>query len=369
MAADARLPITVVIPAYRRPDMVERALRSVQAQRPAVPAEVIVVDDCSGDETGARAAELGARVITHERNQGRGGSRNTGLAAARHDWVALLDSDDEWLPSHLATVWAAREGFVLVGSAALSIGGAMSDHRVTGWAGRRSSVLAQPPDVALPENKLPTSAVLLRRDVALKVGGFRDLQRAEDLDLWLRMLGRGKGLAIPRVTVLYHVHSGQISHAPEPMWSAHRDVLDAYVACDWHSPALRRRHEGVVAWDAARAMFANSGFTPDAAIALTRGIASLQGLFGVAQLLAGRSRRRRLAARLAPDGGPSLAVLPGAVAPANLPATALDLRTRGTAAAMLALARRRPAQAIVRGRTNALLVRALGVTPLRTVHR
>src|SRR4051794_32304698 len=100
--ADEPLPVSVVIPAYRRPGMVERALRSVLAQTRR-PAEVIVVDDASGDDTGARAAALGARVITHERNSGRGATRNRGIAAASQDWIALLDCDDEWLPRHLET--------------------------------------------------------------------------------------------------------------------------------------------------------------------------------------------------------------------------------------------------------------------------
>src|ERR1700704_1147115 len=123
------LPVTVVIPAYQRAAMVERAIRSVQAQR-ARPAEVIVVDDASGDDTGPRAASLGAHLITPEQNQGEGAARNTGLQAAAHDWVALLDCDDEWLPTHLETLWAVRDGHVLIGTAVLGTGGAATDHRV-----------------------------------------------------------------------------------------------------------------------------------------------------------------------------------------------------------------------------------------------
>src|SRR4051812_16447182 len=113
--------------------MVQRAIRSVHGQsRP--PAEVIVVDDASGDDTGIRAAELGARVITHERNLGEGGARNTGLAAATHDWVALLDCDDEWLPKHLETLWPERDGHLLIGTAVL-VAGDTGNRRVYGWAG------------------------------------------------------------------------------------------------------------------------------------------------------------------------------------------------------------------------------------------
>jgi len=298
-ASDA-LPITVVIPAYRRPDMVERAVRSVLAQdRPAD--EVIVVDDASGDETGARAAGLGARVIVHEQNSGEGGARNTGLRAARHEWVALLDSDDEWLPSHLATLWAERDGHLLVGSAALATGDP-GDRRVYGWGGRRSRVLDRPADIAVPENKLVPSAVMLRRHAALDAGGFRDLQRAADLDLWLRLLEAGTAIVIPRVTALYHVHPGQVSGDQAKMDQAHRAVLDSHSERPWCTPALMRRHEGVVAWDRARADWAAGRPPARTAVALARRVAHPQRAAGVAQLLAGRFMRRRLASRVEAPG-------------------------------------------------------------------
>ena len=68
--ATTPLPISVVIPAYNRPVMTARAVRSALAQVPRPPAEVIVVDDCSTDETGATAEAAGARVIRHEVNGG-----------------------------------------------------------------------------------------------------------------------------------------------------------------------------------------------------------------------------------------------------------------------------------------------------------
>ena len=92
------LPVSVVIPAFNRPEMVARAVRSALEQQPRRPAEVIVVDDASSDDTAAAASAAGARVIRHEVNQGEGAARNTAIRAARHDWVALLDSDDEFLP-------------------------------------------------------------------------------------------------------------------------------------------------------------------------------------------------------------------------------------------------------------------------------
>jgi GT2 family glycosyltransferase len=248
---------------------------------------LIVVDDCSGDETARRAEALGARVISHAENRGRSAARNTGLRAAQHDWVALLDSDDEWLTDHLETLWAARSGRVLVGCAALAIDDDGRARRTYGCTGRRAQELRSIADVALPENKLVTSAVMLRRQAALAAGGFREgMERAEDLELWGRMLHAGTGLAVPRVTALYHLHEQQISADAPRMWDAHASVLSAN-GSDRAAPA--RRAEGVRLWDEAR-----SGGAPWAAT-VAQLVASPQRAVGVAQLLATRRRARRAA--------------------------------------------------------------------------
>ncbi|MGI8622251.1 MAG: glycosyltransferase family 2 protein, partial [Solirubrobacteraceae bacterium] len=104
----AGLPITVLIPVYDRAVALDRALRSV-ARQSIVPTEVLVVDDGSCDDSRAVAERHGARVIAHERNQGQVAARNTVFAAATQPWIAFLDSDDDWLPDHLETLWPLRE--------------------------------------------------------------------------------------------------------------------------------------------------------------------------------------------------------------------------------------------------------------------
>src|SRR5436305_9222443 len=297
------LPVTAVIPAFRRPDMVERAVSSVLAQR-RPPAEVIVVDDASGDETGSRADALGVRVITHDRNRGRSAARNTGVEHAATEWIALLDSDDEWLPQHLETVWAARDDHDLVGAAALVMGEPPEGMRVRGWAGRRPAILRGPADVMTPENKLVSSAVMLRREAAVTAGGFRtEFERAEDLDLWLRMLADGSGVALPYVTVLYRLHPGQVTTDLERMRAAHREVVDRYRDRPWSTRRLRERQEGALAWDEARQTLAEGAPRLATLRTLARNLASPGRLAGLAALLAGRYRSRRLGARTAESLG------------------------------------------------------------------
>ena len=93
--------ISVIIPTWNRAERLANALQSVYAQRlPA--AEVIVVDDGSSDDTRTlvRSRFLDSRYIYHQ-NRGVSIARNTGIRAASGDWIALLDSDDCWLPDKL----------------------------------------------------------------------------------------------------------------------------------------------------------------------------------------------------------------------------------------------------------------------------
>lgn len=104
------LPVAVVIPTHQRAHLVARAVESVLAQDPA-PTEVIVVDDGSTDDTTAVLDRFGPSIITvRQANAGGAVARNTGTSRASTPWVAFLDSDDVWLPGHLARLAAAVEG-------------------------------------------------------------------------------------------------------------------------------------------------------------------------------------------------------------------------------------------------------------------
>jgi predicted O-methyltransferase YrrM len=97
--------VSVIIPTYNRSKLIERAVRSVQAQSYPV-LEIIIVDDASDDDTESmvRKMQLGdPRIIycRHERNLKAQAARNTGLRKASGEWIAFLDSDDEWLPARI----------------------------------------------------------------------------------------------------------------------------------------------------------------------------------------------------------------------------------------------------------------------------
>jgi len=105
--------ISVVIPAYNRAHLLERAIDSALLQLENNGDEIIVVDDGSTDDTLAILGKYGEQIrIIRSENRGAGAARNLGIKAATNDLVAFLDSDDEWMPDKLAaqrTLMANRE--------------------------------------------------------------------------------------------------------------------------------------------------------------------------------------------------------------------------------------------------------------------
>ena len=350
------LPVSVVIPAYNRERMLRRALASVQGQRRA-PAEVIVVDDASTDATARVAEEMGARVIRHPANLGEGGARNSGIMAASQPWVALLDSDDEWLPHHLETLWHSRENHVLVASSALRCADDPARDRFHGAARGRPLVLSSPADVIYPENPVPVSAGMYQRELALEVGGYDErLPHCADLDFLLRCLERGSGLVRPEVGAIYHVHDAQVSSQREEMKAAHTRIACSYADRPWFSRAQVERWRAAVAWDLYRL---SGGVRRAAAVARPTRAPALVHLW------IWRLQVRRRSSAVARDGGPSLALLPGAPGDPPLGFSRItDLRERSRPAALAALARRPPSFALVGSRAEAIAVRALGVRPI-----
>jgi succinoglycan biosynthesis protein ExoO len=99
------MDFSVIIPAYNVSDIIGRAIRSAAAQTFA-PLEILIIDDCSTDNTVEVVKALGRdipalRLLSTPANTGPAAARNVGLRAAKGDWIALLDSDDAWKPGRL----------------------------------------------------------------------------------------------------------------------------------------------------------------------------------------------------------------------------------------------------------------------------
>ena len=99
--------ISVIIPTYNRASLLERTIASVERQTLA-PIEILLIDDCSTDDTQQRIAGISSTIpIVYHRLAKNGGgavARNAGIRLAKGDYVAFLDSDDEWEIDHLKTL-------------------------------------------------------------------------------------------------------------------------------------------------------------------------------------------------------------------------------------------------------------------------
>lgn len=99
--------ITVIIPTFNRERLLRRAIESVLDQTLKAD-QIIVVDDGSTDRTPEMCGQFSGSIeYIRQTNAGVAGARNTGIKLARHAWIAFLDSDDHWTPTHLASMTAA----------------------------------------------------------------------------------------------------------------------------------------------------------------------------------------------------------------------------------------------------------------------
>lgn len=263
----APLPVTVVIPVRDRASFVGDAVRSALSQRPHPPREVIVVDDCSSDDSADVAARAGARVIVLPSNSGVSNARTVGIEAADAEWVALLDSDDVWWPHHLTTVWPLREGHVLVAD---TFRGSLTGRRY-GFPYPGVLALRSPADVIWPTNPILPSASLVLRAAVVDAGGFRS-GLSEDLDLWIRMLETGTGCLTSAVAGTYREHAGQLTTQDRGgMRASWESVTSQYLDRRWAPQQLLHDVRTANRWDETRAALAQERWSDALRTALPLG--------------------------------------------------------------------------------------------------
>lgn len=183
--------VTVVMPAYNAARYVEEAIGSVITQT-VTDWELIVVDDCSADDTCMlveKLAEKDARIrlVRNAENSGVAKTRNRGLDLARGRYVAFLDSDDIWYPQKLEKQLALLErkkadlcytSYRLVKAADKAH---ISNYLVPGETSFEDM---------LRQNRIGCSTVVMTRELANRHRFTTDFYH-EDYVLWLRMLRQG----------------------------------------------------------------------------------------------------------------------------------------------------------------------------------
>jgi len=213
-----RIPfVSVIIPTYNRADFVVQAVKSVLGQT-FIDYEIMVVDDGSTDTTREQLSPFRKRInYIWQRNRGAAAARNVGILRTRGEWVAFLNSDDEWMPAKLAIQvrnMAQHPEACLHTADALLIDDngnhpALSLLRMSGIAPRRlrGSLLDPPANLRLQLRAgiARISAMIVRRETLQHAGLFDErLQFYEDQDLACRLALEGRWMISDMPLVRIH---------------------------------------------------------------------------------------------------------------------------------------------------------------------
>lgn len=243
--------VSAIIPTHNRQELVTEAIQSVLAQSYR-DFEIIVVDDGSTDSTRSVVqafTDPRLRYI-HQENAGLAAARNTGIRAARGDFVAFLDDDDVWFPEKLSwqvTVLQRQldTGLVTGGWVCVDNSGTQLS-QAKPWLWRPQLDL----DTWLMACPAVPAAVTVRRDWLERAGGFDEaLSRArygaEDWDLWLRLAFLGCPMAwVEELVCAYRVNPGSMSRQAQRQRQGTVCVLDKFFAIpDLPDRILDRRNQ------------------------------------------------------------------------------------------------------------------------------
>jgi glycosyltransferase involved in cell wall biosynthesis len=238
--------VGVVLPTYNRAALLERSAGSVLSQE-FRDLELLIVDDGSTDGTPAVVERLQARDPrvrpVRQRNSGAAAARNAGMARARGEFVAFQDSDDEWLPGHLA-------GHVAALSQSPDVGVVYSF-----MTRRRQGDTRQIPDpdtpqldgdlsrVLLRRNLIGTPTSLVRRSVLQRAGPMDTrLPQLEDWDLWIRLAQRTRFLLRREATVVSDYQPDSLSLDKAAYIDALETIVRKHAAAFDREPALLAWH-------------------------------------------------------------------------------------------------------------------------------
>lgn len=172
----------------------------------------------------------------YTQHKGATGSRNVAIKQGCAPYIALLDSDDFWLPEHLAQMVACLERdekislahghYQIIDSQGLPL------ETASPIPGLNELDVSQTFARMLKGNFIGASTVVVRRKLVSQVDGFdASLQSLGDKDLWLRMLSVGaKFHYIPEVSVHYRVHPGNVSHKTDLLFATRHRIIEKAAA-------------------------------------------------------------------------------------------------------------------------------------------
>lgn len=211
--------VSVIIPIYGQSEYTIRCLRSIQCSPPQCAFEVLIIDDCSPDDSLERLARIpGIRIIRNESNLGFLRSCNRAASMARGDYVHFLNNDTEvqpgWLDA-LVRTFSEFPGCGLVGSKLLNADGTLQEAGGIVWRDGSASNFGrgQDPDhptfsYAREVDYCSGASIMLPTQLFRDLGGFDELfvpAYCEDTDLALRIRSQGWRVIYQPSSVVIHL--------------------------------------------------------------------------------------------------------------------------------------------------------------------
>jgi len=224
--------VSVIIPTYNRAHLIGKAIKSVLNQT-YKDFEVIVVDDGSTDNTEEIVksfTDFKIHYICHKHNRGASAARNTGIKASRGEYIAFLDSDDEWLPEKLDKQMktfnseSSEVGVVYTGDYYVD----EKDKKVKKvHIPRKEGYIYE--NLLRAEDVIYISTVLIKNECFKKVGVFdEDLPTSEDYDMWFRIAKYYKFRYVKDLLVVCLIHNNQMTANSEIMIEGVKRIQTKY---------------------------------------------------------------------------------------------------------------------------------------------
>ena len=268
------MKVSVIIPTYNRRHIIGGAIDSALAQGED-DLEVVVVDDGSNDGTeqwlAANYAGQPVRFLRNNRAKGPAGARNAGILAAKGDFVALLDSDDRFLPGHLAgsaTAFAAHAAVdVVFGRALYERHGVPDEYMGPNFELKLSLAPSVHDDATMtvfaPEffNHLlqygcwfNLSTVVLRAAAARELMN-EELRISEDYEFWVRLSRRRRFACLHAAQIRYALHDENISFEAGDSTASNAPRLLQALGIMLSYPDLTKAQRGLIRGQMADVLF------------------------------------------------------------------------------------------------------------------
>ena len=224
--------VSVIIPSYNRAHLLGRAIQSVLDQT-YQDFEIIVVDDGSKDNTEEVVRSFNdkrIRYIRHEVNKGGATARNTGIKAARCEYIAFQDSDDEWLPDKLEKQMKVFEkvspkvGVVYTGFRRIE-----NDKKTYIPSSKVSQKEGDIHKTLLKGNFVSTPVAVVKRECFKRGGMFdEELLPLEDWELWIRISKYYQFKVIDESLVISYHQPDSISANQNAVFRARKLILEKH---------------------------------------------------------------------------------------------------------------------------------------------